>query len=197
MFTGLGHILGLTPPRKTESSDGRMGMPKEQINRDGRRKNRRDLAYSFATEDDMSLSARALLVFLQNLLKAEEDKKHIHGAFDKAMGKGTDKDETALNKTLSSKHVSSPSAKAASAYRTSAHYGDDLPDMDDPGVINAAQSMLDIDDIRQIIDMIDDLKYIISKGCTDLHLRQNTSFLSSLETAIALEKSNIALISKT
>lgn len=194
MFTGFGNIFSVTSPRHAENTDAKLGLKKHEIDKDRKKKkDTQDHFSEFDLNDDMSVSAKALKVFLENVLASEEEKKHIYNSFDKAQNpKNMDAEsETSHEENTIQPRVNGESAYAAGIYQSRANY-DTAASM--ASALSKNKSLQDYSnlmngaDIRRIHTMIEDLRVLIMGGIDDLHLEKNDTFLSALEAAIQKTK---------
>lgn len=193
MFTSFGNIFSAGGPRKAEHTDTRMNLRKHEIDPERRKKDEsRQSLSEFDANDDMSVSARALKVFLENILKSEEDKKHIHNSFQKANSTNKDGDNDKRNKISDKKPIQpqrniGTNAYAANAYQSRSEYHtgtNNIPKTIPKDTTDSLAGLMTGEDIRRIHTMLDDLTALIGRGLEDLHLAKNDTFLKSLQAAI-------------
>lgn len=177
MFNVLGQIFTPAPPRQAEHADTRQEIRRHDPEFERRRKKHHETTVDEAPEQGTIIAVDALLMFLSAFIKNNPPA-------------GTLNSTQTQNTTAPTPAVSS-AGRAASAYQNTAsagHKNQILLETTDTAA-HGPEMALSSADIRIMLQLIEDLKFLKSAQIEHLQLERAATFLQSLVDAVQNAKS--------
>lgn len=190
MFYSIGNIF-TREPRQAEQTDTRQAIQRHDPDFERpSQQQREDTAEEFG-EDVAFVSVEALSIFLKNFIK-EQTEQDVR---EQPLAETSAAEDAAMpspSPANTPRETNSAAAHAASAYQTTSQVQkQEKVLIETTDAVQGPSFDLSSEDVRAINVLLDDLKDLQNARIETLRIERATSFLSSLQTAVALAKATL------
>ncbi len=199
MFTGLGQIFSIAPPRRTETTDTRQPIQRHDPDHERHKKKKHETlekADLFSMHNSAMVSVGALQAFLDNFIKEQkitktfEQKAHEGEVLEEKAEEGEAQERTSpIHQKTCPSHDQSVIRAGANSYATQAYQNmQNNLDVHRADKISDPKAMptlgLSAQDIRTIHKLRIDLKVLADQRMEFIKIEQNQNFLNALVEAV-------------